>query len=86
MEELRVVVARLDDWMTKSSPPWAAYHALMACCLMAIDKRPGVRPVEIGETLRRTLARLIIRVAGDQEKTACGKLQLCAGLKAVIER
>ena len=24
-EELRVVVARLDDWMANSSPPWAAY-------------------------------------------------------------
>ena len=26
-----------------------------------------------------------MRVAGDQPKTACGNLQLCAGLKAVIE-
>ena len=29
-EDLRVVVARLDDWMDNSSPPWAAYCALMA--------------------------------------------------------
>ena len=26
-----------------------------------------------------------MREAGDQAKTACGKLQLCAGLKAGIE-
>ena len=71
--------------MANSSPPWAAYHALMACRLVAIDKRPGVHPMGIGETLRQALTKLVMRAAGDQAKTACGKLQLCAGLKAVIE-
>ena len=57
----------------------------MACRLVALDKRPGVRPVGIGETLRRALAKLIMRSAGDQAKTARGNLQLCAGLEAGIE-
>ena len=39
----------------------------------------------IGETLRRALAKLVMRAAGEQAKTACGNLQLCAGLKASIE-
>ena len=39
----------------------------------------------IGETLCRALAKLVMRAAGDQAKTACGNLQLCAGLKAGIE-
>ena len=84
-EELRVVVASLDDWMANSSPPWAACCALMACCLVALDKRPGLRPVGIGETLRRDLAKLVMRAAGEQAKTARGNLQLCAGLGAGIE-
>ena len=84
-EELRVVVTRLDDWMANSSPTWAAYCALMACRLVALDKRPGVRPAIIGETLRRSLAKLITRAAGDHAKMACGNLQLCAGLEAGIE-
>ena len=71
--------------MANSSPPWAAYHALMACCLVALDKRPGARPVGIGETSRRALDTLVMRAAGDKVKTACGNLQLCAGLKAGIE-
>ena len=71
--------------MANSSPPWAAYLALMACRLVALDKRPGVRPVGIGETLRRALAKLVMRAAGEQAKTACGDLQLCAGLAAGIE-
>ena len=84
-DELRVVVARLADWMANSSPPWSAYRALMACCHVALDRRPGVRPVGIGETLRQALATLVMRAARDQAKTACGDLQICAGLEASIE-
>ena len=84
-EEFRVVTARLEDWMANPPPPpWAAYCALMACRLVALDKRPGVRPVGIGDTLRRALAKLVMRAAGDQENKACGNLQLCACLEAGI--
>ena len=44
-----------------------------------------MRPVGIGKTLRQSLAKLIMREAGDQVKTACGNLQMCAGLEAGIE-
>ena len=71
--------------MANSPPPWAAYCALMACPLVALDKRPGVRPVGIGETLCRALDKLVVRESGDQAKTACGNLQLCAGLEAGTE-
>ena len=39
----------------------------------------------IGETLLQALAKLVMRGAGDQEKTVCGDLHLCAGLEAGIE-
>ena len=39
----------------------------------------------IEETLCWALAKLVTRAAGDQAKTACGDLQLCAGLEADIE-
>ena len=50
-----------------------------------MDKRPGVRPVGIGETLRHADTKLVMKATGYQKKTACGSLQLCAGLEAVIE-
>ena len=62
--------------MANSSPPWAAYRALMEFCLVALDKRTGVCLVEIGETLRRSMDKLVMMEAGDQSKTACGNLQL----------
>ena len=71
--------------MANSSPPWDDYCALMACRLVALDKRPRVRPVGIGETLRRDLAKLVMRASGDQAKTVYGNLKLCAGLKYGIE-
>ena len=71
--------------MANFSPPWAAFCALMAYRLVALDKRNGVHPVGVGETLRRALDKIVMRAAGDQAKTACGNLQLCAGLEAGIE-
>ena len=57
----------------------------MACSLVELDKRPVVRTVGIGETLFRALAKLVLREDEDQEKTACGNLQLFARLAAGIE-
>jgi hypothetical protein len=57
----------------------------MACRLVALDKQPGVRPVGVGEILRRLIAKMVLRKAGDQAKVACGNLQLCASLEAGIE-
>ena len=44
-----------------------------------------MRPVGIGETLRRSIDKFIMRAAGDQAKTLCGSLQMCSGLEAGIE-
>ena len=71
--------------MAASSLTLASFCALVACHLVALDKRPGVCPVEIGETICRSIAKLVMREMGDQAKTACGSLQLCAGLEASIE-
>ena len=57
----------------------------MACRLVVLDERPRVRPAGIGETLCRALAKLVMRAAGEQAKTACGNLRLWAGLEASIE-
>ena len=85
LEEIKDVVTNMDDWISNSSPPWSPYCALMACRLVALNNRPGVRPVGIGEMLRRDLAKIAMRAAGDQAKTACENLQIWAGLEAGIE-
>ena len=44
-----------------------------------------MRPVGIGETVLRDMAKHVMRVAEEQEKTVCGNLHLCAGLEDGIE-
>ena len=63
----------------------AAYRALISGRLIALDKSPGIRPVWIGETWRRLLAKCLLRVSGQEAKTACGTDQLAGGVEAGIE-
>ena len=84
-DRLRNVLASFTSWMANGFPPWAAYRALMAGRLLALDKCPGVRPIGIGETWRRAIAKCVLRVAGREASHACGADQLCAGLPAGIE-
>ena len=71
--------------MANSSCPRSTYFAIMVSHLVALDKMLGVCPVGIGETLRRDLAKRVMRAAGDHSKMACGNLHLCAGLRHVME-
>ena len=83
--ELRQVVADVGNWMSNGRPPWAAYRALMSGRLIALDKSPGTRPVGIGETWRRLLAKCLLRVSGQEAKAACGTEKLTGGVEAGIE-
>ena len=82
---LRMEIAFFTQWLANDSPPWAAFRALMACRLVALDKQPGTRPVGIGESFRRLMAKCVLRVAGRKATMACGTNNLCAGLPAGIE-
>ena len=84
-EALREEMALWASWLANGQPPWAAYRALMAARLVALDKQPGVRPVGIGEVYRRLFAKVLLKVIGSQATAACGNYNLCAGLLAGIE-
>jgi hypothetical protein len=84
-ERLRQELADWTKWLATDHPPWAAYRAMMACRLVALDKQPGVRPVGIGEIYRRLLAKCVISAVGSQATAACSNYNLCAGLPAGIE-
>ena len=56
-----------------------------ACRLIALDKRPGVRPIGIGEVVRRIISKAIINVIRDEIKDVAGTTQLCAGQEAGCE-
>ena len=83
--ELRLIVAEFGEWLSNGRPSWAAYRAMMSGRLIALDKSPGIRPVGIGETWLRLLAKCLLRVTGQEAKAACGTEQLAGGVEAGIK-
>ena len=59
--------------------------ALVACCLIPLNKNPGVRPIGIGEVPRRIMVKAILKTIGDDIQSAAGPLQACAGHEAGCE-
>lgn len=60
-------------------------RALMASCLLAPDKCPGVCPIGVGEVPRRILGKVMALATGMDVEEVCKTDQLCSGLKAGSE-
>ena len=82
---LRDSVAAVARRLCNSITPWDDVRALVASRLIALDKFPGVRPIGIGETLRRVIGKAVCMATRSDIEVVCGSDQLYAGLKAGIE-
>ena len=60
-------------------------EAYVACRLVPLDKQPGVRPIGIGEVVRRILGKAILQIVGSAVESAVGCLQLCGGQECGVE-
>ena len=58
---------------------------MMSGRLIALEKQPGVRPVEVGETWQHLMANCVLQVTGYETKATCGTEQLDGGVEAGIE-
>ena len=56
-----------------------------ACRLVALDKCPGIRPVGIGEVVRRIIGKAVLAAVGPQVQEVTGALQVCAGQRGGSE-
>ena len=57
----------------------------LASRLIALDKCPGVRPIRVGERVRRIISKAILSIIGPDIQEAAGAFQLCAGHEAECE-
>ena len=59
---------------------------LVACRLIPLDEGEGaVRPIGVGEVLRRIMAKCEMKILRHDVIDASGSLQVCAGLKCGSE-
>ena len=63
----------------------SSIEAYVACRLIPLDKCTGVRPIGIGEVIRRIIRRSIISVIRPDILMSTGSLQLAAGLPSGCE-
>jgi len=84
-DHLREAVSALARRLTNTIVPWNDIRALVSNHLIALDKCPGVRPVGIGETLRRIIGKLVCTATRLDLEVQCGTDQLCTGIKCGIE-
>ena len=61
----------------------AFLEAFLACRLIPLDKIPGLRPIDIGEALRRIAGKVVVTHFRTETVTSVGSLQVCAGQEAV---
>jgi hypothetical protein len=60
-------------------------EAFTASRLIPLKKNPGVRPIGVGEVLRRIIGSAVMNILAEDVQAACGPLQLCAGQRAGCE-
>ena len=82
---LRESVASLCRRLANTIVPWPDIRGLVASRLIALDKCPGVRPIGVGETLRRIVGKVVCSACRLDMEEVAGVSQLCAGTKAGIE-
>ena len=60
-------------------------EAYTSCRLIPLNKNPGVRPIGVGEVLRRIVGKTIAWSLSEEIQVAAGPLQVSSGLKAGAE-
>ena len=70
--------------LTKSYEP-SLLEQYIAARLIPLNKNPGIRPISIGESLRRLIGKTITKYFNSEIKEAAGPLQTCAGHGAGAE-
>ena len=89
--DLRDAIAGLAKKLCREDVPPDILKEFLANRLIPLDKgedkdgNPGIRPIGIGEILRRIVGKVVVGNIRDDIIEAAGPLQTCAGLKSGIE-
>ena len=74
--ELRAQIAILARKLATETLDPLTLEAYVSCRLILVDKNPGVRPIGVGEILRRIVGKYIGWVLKEDIQLAAGSLQM----------
>ena len=89
--QLCETIAELSKILATQEVDPVSLREFVASRLIPLDKGRdlagilGIRPVGVGELLRRIVGKCVVNVVRDDIQLAAGPLQTCAGLKSGIE-
>ena len=63
----------------KDDHPTSNLEGFLACRLLPLDKDPGLRPIGVGEVLRRVIGKVFMRTVRNEVQEVSGSLQVCVG-------
>ena len=84
-KELREQIATLTCKLATTVIDTNTIDALVACNLIPLNKNPGVRPIGVGETLRRIMGKIIRLSLKNDIQIAAGPLQVATGVESGAE-
>lgn len=83
--DLRTAIANVIKKLCTEYVDDESLEGFLACRLVPLNKRPGVRPIGVGEVLRRICGKVIMAVMREDVIKSCSKIQMCAGQRAGSE-
>ena len=84
-KELREQIALLARKLATTVIDTDTIDALVCCNLIPLNKNPGVRPIGVGEILRRIIGKAIGWTLKSDVQTAAGPLQVATGVESGAE-
>ena len=84
-DELCRSLADFAKRLCSESVPFSSIAAYTASRLIPLDKSPGVRPIGVGEVVRRVIGRAVLQLLKAEILRATGTSQLCSGQPGGIE-
>jgi len=83
--DLCTALAKLTRLLCTDVQQNDSLEPLLASRLIPLNKNPGLRPIGIGETLRRIIGKSVARALKQEVTNSVGSLQVCAGQDAGCE-
>ena len=84
-EDLCEAISKVTQRLLSELVDPAYIDSLVNCRLIPLDKNPGIRPIGIGEVLRRIMGKAINMLTKSDVLHAMGPLQLSAGQEGGAE-